>query len=159
AIAALQKARRLTSDDAWINHYLAWLLAICPDPKVRNPKQAVMLAEMAVKAAPNDANYLRALGMALYYAGDYQAAMATLTRSVELRKESMAYDDFPLAMAHHRLGHKEEARKWYEQGLAWIEKNQHMPPPHPEKLALLRADAEALLGIQTPTKPAPDKTP
>jgi hypothetical protein len=57
-------------------------------------------------------------------------------------------------MAHYRLGHKEEARQWYDRALAWIAATKN--PPSPEDLALFRADAEALLGIQNPS---PEKRP
>jgi WD40 repeat protein len=154
ALAEFQKAHALAPDDANINHWLAWLLAICPDSEVRDPKQAVALGKKAVEAAPNDAMCVRALGIACYYAGDYQAAREALIRSVEMRQGSDGYDHFPLAMAHHRLGDKEKARQWYDRGVAWMAANKQ--PPDPEELAWFRADAEALLGIH---KPSPDKTP
>jgi tetratricopeptide (TPR) repeat protein len=157
AIGALQKAHTIAPGDAFVNHYLAWLLAICPDPKVRDPKQAVKLAKLAVASAPDQFGYQRALGIAHYYAGDYQAAVEALTRSVEQLQGGHGYDHFPLAMAYNRKGDKEEARKWYDRGVAWM--NAHKQPPRPEKLAILRADAEALLGIQQPSpdKSAPEK--
>jgi Flp pilus assembly protein TadD len=153
AIDALQKARTLVPDDAFVNHWLAWLLAICPDPKLRDPKQAVTLAQMAVAADPGNYGYQRALGIAHYYAGDYPSAVEALTRSVQLC-QGEGYDFFPLAMAHYRLGHKEEARQWYDRGLAWMAA--HKQPIYPVKLAVMRADAEALLGIPNPS---PDKSP
>jgi tetratricopeptide (TPR) repeat protein len=152
AIAALQKAHALAPNDHWITDVLAWLLAICPDPKVRDAKQAVALAKRAVDAAPNETWYWRTLGVAHFYAGDHQAAVEALTRALQLAKSAEAFDYFPLAMAHQQLGQKEEAKKWYEQGMSWMAANkQH---PFVAELALLRADAEALLGIQNPS---PDK--
>jgi tetratricopeptide (TPR) repeat protein/serine/threonine protein kinase len=153
AIAALQKAHALAPKDHFVSIVLAWLLAICPDPKVRDTKQAVALARMAIDAAPNEPYYWRTLGVAHYYAGDHQAALEALTREMQLTKNPEAFDYFPLAMAHQQLGHKEEARKWYDLGVAWAaDQKQH---PSVAELALLHADAEALLGIP---KPAPDKS-
>jgi hypothetical protein len=78
-----------------------------------------------------------------------------LTRSLELRQWGDAFDYFPLAAAHQKLGNKGEARKWYDRGVAWMADNKH---PYVAELAILRADAEALLGIEKPAEPAPVKT-
>ena len=51
---------------------------------------------------------------------------------------------FLLAMAHSQLGHKEEARKWYDQAVQWMDKNQ----PKNEDLRRFRAEAAELLGIE-----------
>ena len=41
---------------------------------------------------------------------------------MEVGKGGYWFDWFFLAMAHWQLGHKEEARRWYDQGVAWMEK-------------------------------------
>jgi hypothetical protein len=64
-------------------------------------------------------------------------------------------DDFPLAAAHQKLGNKQDARIWYDRGVAWMADNKS---PFVAELAILRADAEALLGIEKQAEPAPDKT-
>jgi WD40 repeat protein len=155
ALAALQKAQALAPADPGMNNELAYLLALCPDPKLRDPQRAVELARKAVNAAPNTWSYWSTLGIAYHFAGDDAAAVKALTRSLELRKSAEAVVYFPLAAAHQKLGHKEEARKWYDRGVAWMAANKH---PYVAELTILRADAEALLGIEKQATPAPDKT-
>jgi hypothetical protein len=46
-------------------------------------------------------------------------------------------------MAHGRRGDAGRARKWYDQAVEWMEKNQ----PKDDELRCLRAEAAALLGI------------
>jgi hypothetical protein len=56
-----------------------------------------------------------------------------------------SWDTFFLAMAHWQLGDKEEARRWYYQAVAWMEKYS----PMDEDLRRFRPEAAALLGIKT----------
>ena len=86
--------------------------------------------------------------MAQYRAGEWQAAIEALEKSMELRKGGDAVDWFFLAMAHWQLGHKDEARKWYDKAVEWMDKNQ----PKNEELLRFRAEAAELLGISEPAK-------
>ena len=59
------------------------------------------------------AGRLNTLGAILYRAGRFEDAIRQLGRSVEVHDaEGMRYDAVFLAMAHHRLGHADEARRW-----------------------------------------------
>jgi tetratricopeptide (TPR) repeat protein len=127
---------------------------LCPDPKLRDAKRAVELSKKNVAAAPNPWEFWRTLGIAHHFAGDEQAAVKALTRSLELRKFGEAFDYFPLAAAHAKLGNKKEARQWYDRGVAWMAEHAH---PHAAELAILRADAEALLGIVKQSQPGPER--
>src|SRR5262249_33467766 len=49
---------------------LAWILATCPDVKLRDANQAVALARRAVELAPNRPMYPSTLGVAHYRTGD-----------------------------------------------------------------------------------------
>jgi tetratricopeptide (TPR) repeat protein len=154
ALAAVRDAQATEPDSPAFNNCLAWLLTICPDTELRDAPRAVELAQKAVDAAPSSWECLRTLGVAQHFAGDDEAAVQALMRSLELRPSGDAFDYFPLAAAHQRLGHKEEARNWYDKGVAWMAAKKQ---PYAAELAVLRADAEALLGIEKPSKPAPDK--
>jgi serine/threonine protein kinase len=123
---------------------LAWLLANSPDLKLRNPDRALELANKAVELAPEKGDYWNTLGAACYRAGNWKGAVGALTKSMELRKGGDAADWFFLAMAHWRLGDKNEARKWYDEAVQWTEKNR----PRDEELRLFRAEAAELLGIE-----------
>jgi eukaryotic-like serine/threonine-protein kinase len=122
---------------------LARLLVTCPDVKVRNPSRAVELVKQAVELTPNEGAHWNTLGVAHYRSGDGKAAVAALEKSMELREGGDSFDWFFLAMAHWQLGDKGQARKWYDQAVVWMEKNQ---PNHGE-LRRLRAEAGVLLRI------------
>jgi hypothetical protein len=47
-------------------------------------------------------------------------------------------------MAHWQLGDRDEARKWYDRAVAWMEKHQ----PKNEELRRFRTEAEELLRIE-----------
>jgi tetratricopeptide (TPR) repeat protein len=130
---------------------LAWLLATCPDPKVRDPARAVELAQRAVLLAPREGAYRRTQGVAHYRAGDWQRAVAVLDLSRELRQGGDAVDRFFLAMAHRKLGNHDEARQAYEQALQWLEKNREaldQDQGRAEELRRFRAEAEEVLELK-----------
>jgi Flp pilus assembly protein TadD len=154
ALAVVRRGQAVLPGDAELTNYLAWLLVVCPDPKLRDDKRALELARKAVGAAPNDWRFLRTLGVAQHLTGDDRAAVKALTSSLELQKGGEAFDYFPLAAAHQQLGNKDEARQWYGRGVAWMAANKH---PCAAELAVLRADAEARLGIKQQPKSAPDR--
>ena len=78
------------------------------DPR---PPARLHLARRAVELSPGQAIYLNTLGVVQYRAGRYTEAIATLERSLAAGGgQADAFDLFFLAMAHHRLGHREEAR-------------------------------------------------
>jgi Flp pilus assembly protein TadD len=120
---------------------LAWKYATTPVEQFRNPALAVELAHKAVELAPQDGNIWNTLGIAHYRAGNRKAAIAALDKSMDLRNGGDSDDFFFLAMAHWELGNKDEARKWYEKAVEWMEKNN---PNNPE-LERFRAEAAELL--------------
>jgi eukaryotic-like serine/threonine-protein kinase len=144
ALADFTKVIELDPNNDLAHNNSAWLLATCPDLKFRDPKRAVTLAKKAVGLDPKQGNWWNTLGVAQYRAGDGKAVIAALEKSMELSKGGDANDWFFLAMAHWQLGNKEEARKWYDQAVQWMEKNQ----PKDEELVRFRAEAEKLLNIK-----------
>lgn len=102
---------------------------------------------MAVTLDPKSGQYLNTLGVAQYYAGTWEGAIASLEKAESFApRSSLAYNGFFLAMAHWQLGHQDEARKWYQQSVEWMVKKQ----PKNEELVRFRAEAEQLLGITQP---------
>jgi eukaryotic-like serine/threonine-protein kinase len=144
ASADYGKAIELAPKNDTAHHRLAWLLATCPDAKVRDPGRAVELARKAVQLEPKQGFYWQTLGYAEYRAGNWKSAIAALEKVKALGSPGDSLEWYPLAMAHWRLGHKEEARTWYDQAVAWMEKNQ----PKNEELRRLQAEAAELLGIE-----------
>jgi hypothetical protein len=67
---------------------------------------------------------------------------------MELREGGDSNDWFFLAMAKWRLDEKDEARKWYDKAVGWMDKYQ----PKNEELHRYRVEAAELLGIEQPPK-------
>jgi serine/threonine protein kinase len=124
---------------------LAWLLATCPLKEICDPKRAVELARKAVDLAPKSNIYRNTLGVALYRAGDWKAAIEALEESGRLAPDKYrASNGFFLAMAHWQLGDKTQSRFWYDKAVPWMEKNQLKN----EELIRFRAEAAAVLGVK-----------
>jgi serine/threonine-protein kinase len=150
AIAAYREALRLNPAHAVAQNDLAWLLATCPEVKLRDPGQAVRHGRKAVELAPGEGALWNTLGVALYRNGDWKAAVEALGKSVQLRKGGDSADFLFLAMAHWQLQEKDKARAWYEKGATWIEKHQ----PLDAEMKGFRAEAAALLGLANDAAPA-----
>ncbi|MFO0946857.1 MAG: protein kinase [Planctomycetota bacterium] len=124
---------------------LSWYL-------VRNGAIALPIAELAVQAAqqasqqdPTDEKLLNTLGISLFRAERWVEAIASLNKAQALGKEKyLGYDGFFLAMAHWNLGHHEEARRWFDRSVEWIEKYQVTNVD----LVNFRREAEQVLGIK-----------
>lgn len=74
----------------------AWLLATCPDDKIRNSDLAIQRAQSAIQiGGEDDALNLDTLAAAQANAGDFEAAMNTVRRAIEIASEDerAAYED------------------------------------------------------------------
>jgi serine/threonine protein kinase len=139
AVAEYREAIRLKGESCSTND-LAWLLATCPDKKMRNPTEAVALAKEALKQNPRCWGVWNTLGVALYRAGSWKAAVEALMKSMELSGGGHSTDWFFLAMAYWKLGDKERAHAWCDRALERIQKALPLEP-----LSRYREEAEALL--------------
>jgi uncharacterized protein HemY len=115
----------------------------------------------AVQIRPQSGLSLGTLGTAQYRAGDWEAAIESLERSVKLKTgRSVSHTGFFLAMAHWQLGHQEEAHRQYEKSVEWLEKNKAALEKNRaagEELERFRAEAAELLGIK-PDNPTLQET-
>jgi tetratricopeptide (TPR) repeat protein len=124
----------------------AWACTIAPDAPV-DPERPVRLAGDAVKGERFNAVALRALGAALYRAGRCDEAIRRLEEADQARHEGGVPRDWAfLAMAHHLLGHRPEARRWLDR------LRNHQPGGADStwfwdelEIRLLRAEAEAVI--------------
>jgi hypothetical protein len=138
-----------------------------------DPDHIVSLAEKLLAKLSRNHWHVNQLGAALYRAGRFEEAVARLTEATELSchpyRTNMLHTCFYLAMAHHRLGHADLARRWLDQAVQGTERALEwaaepavksanpdgvIPPNWFRKLTLelLRHEAEQL--IQPPgTKP------
>jgi len=117
----------------------------------------VRLAEVALNAIRPAQKHLvlNTLGAALYRAGRFEDAIRRLEEGIQLRGggQGNPFDWLFLAMAHHRLGHREEARRWLDR------LRDYQPTGSPDQftqeleLRLVRSEAEALI-LYDPIFPA-----
>ena len=137
---------RMTTDPMIANGVAWWsVMAAGEEP---NLSETVRLAELAVSGAPeiDKPAILNTLGAALYRAGRFAEAVRRLEEAVQKRNGvSIEADWVFLAMAHQRLGHHDEARRWLDRF------RDRKPSPAPSafwqelEIRLLRAEAEAVV--------------
>src|SRR5262249_3871196 len=145
AIACFRQALQIDPNRTGAYNCLAWVAATSPDPKCRDPANAVKLAQKAINLDPQDGILWNTLGVSQYRAGDWKDATVALEKSKELMGDKeLSLNAFFLAMAHWQLGHKPDAQKWYEMAVGWMDKNK----PQDEELRRFRAEAEELLKIE-----------
>jgi hypothetical protein len=113
-----------------------------------NLSETVRLAERAVDGVSEleKANNLNTLGAALYRAGRFAEAVRRLDEGIQERKGVSTEADWVfLAMAHHRLGHHDEARRWLDR---FRDRRPNLDPSAfwgELEIRLLRAEAEAVV--------------
>ena len=100
------------TDDLWTDFYMARAGLLAPGV-TDHPEKLVALAEKVVARAPREPWRLYVLGLALYRAGRYEEAIRQLAASRKLDPSwhATALNWPVLAMAHHRLGHGDEAMR------------------------------------------------
>ena len=166
AIDDVAVAVRLLPDDAHLRETLA---SYCNDRGAGvgygaelgpRPGTGLSLALRAVALAPIEPRYLSTLGVAQYRAYLYAQATSTLERSLAVsRGENDAFNLFFLAMAHHRQGHREQARDSSDRALSWLESQKALSPQYSKELTAIRAEAESVLAGPTGELPVDVFTP
>ncbi|MEW6743492.1 MAG: tetratricopeptide repeat protein [Planctomycetota bacterium] len=141
AAAAFREAVRLDADWAEARDWLAWHLATWPDPTRRSPAEAVSHADKAVALEPERGEYWSTLGVARYRAGQPEAAIEALERSMSLGSGRVPHDWLFLALASWELRCEQEARAWFAKAEDWMSEH----PEDNETLRKLHAEAKALL--------------
>jgi tetratricopeptide (TPR) repeat protein len=149
-----QQAIDLAPDEAITLNNYAWLLVTCPDTTKWDAEKALALARRAEKLSPDSSTIVNTLGIALYRCRQWNESIETLLRAEQLEPSSYyGFNGFFLSMAHRQLGHQEEAQKWLDQSVRWMEKNQ----PKDDELIRFRQEAELLIG--EPALVDPDAPP
>jgi hypothetical protein len=87
------------------------------------------------------------LGEAEYRAGHWDAAIEALDRSAKLGFAVGPEEAFFRAIAHWQVGHKKEARQWYDRAVGGMDRQRSRN----DDLRRLRAEAAALLGVPVPS--------
>jgi serine/threonine protein kinase/Flp pilus assembly protein TadD len=141
------------TDEPFAAHCVAWASVLAPDA-VEDLDRPVKLAESVLRGDPQNDPYTITLGAALYRAGRFAEAIRRLRganaawENKKATKYSPAYTWLFLAMAHHRLGQAEEARRWLDKAVKWAERETRNNGDHWDRrltLQLLRREAEGLL--------------
>ncbi len=145
-ISALLRDYQQTPDSSKANE-VAWYCVLAPGA-VAEPDVPVRLAELAVKgfSAEQKHTALNTLGAALFRAGRFADAIRRLEEGIKLRNGADEPFGWPfLAMAHHRLGHRDEAR-------GWLDRLRNRRPStnsnqfwNELEIGLLRSEAEAVI--------------
>jgi tetratricopeptide (TPR) repeat protein len=138
----LREAGRQGADNPAAQKGRAWFLAFCTLPEVGDPQRAVTLAKQALERSVEDGSSWTTLGVALYRTGQWQKAVTALEIARKYGPEREGLNGFFLAMAHGRLGAKDEAARCYERAAAWMDNHQ----PDSRSLRRVRAEAAAVLG-------------
>jgi WD40 repeat protein len=112
---ALELAEQATENAAALNH-ASWSVVRQPGLPQERYQLALRQAQAAVRIEPEHGFIVNTLGVALYRVGKYQEALESLTRSDQLNSKgdnkSLPADLAFLAMAHQKLGHHDEAKKF-----------------------------------------------
>src|SRR5262249_35093898 len=139
----------LDPENPYFINNLAWALASAPEDPWFDPKRAVELARKAVALNPPDGNLWNTLGVAAFRLRDWKTAAESLQRSNRI-SSGTGIDCFFLAMTRWHQGKREEARQWFDQAIAWIERTKSEDP----ELRRFHAEAASLLGLDCP-RPSP----
>ena len=105
-----------------LNRYVAARACLLAPSDAAKPAQLISLAEQAV-AGDRQARYLHLLALAHYRAGRYDKAVESLDEAVKAEPtwRGCVTNWLVLAMAHHRLGHGEQARQWLHKAETWVD--------------------------------------
>src|SRR5581483_7645516 len=102
-LARSRRALEANPDNAAACNDMAWIFAAGPTD-VRNPTEALRLAQKAVGLDPTKHDYLHTLSVAYYRLGRWREALATLEDAVKANGGSTtAYDLYFLAMCYQKL--------------------------------------------------------
>jgi tetratricopeptide (TPR) repeat protein len=117
ALENLDEVIRLAPSSAWALQERAWLLATCPDAKLRDGHRAVVSAQRACELTKwKKPRYLATLAAAYSEAGDFDAAVKFQERALAMQAQSDAettgyrlmLDRYKARKPPHRLGLLEE---------------------------------------------------
>jgi tetratricopeptide (TPR) repeat protein len=138
----VQEVARRCEGDAEVLNQLSWFLCSCPAEQCRDAHLGVMLAQKAVARKPEAGAFWNTLGLAEYRAGNWDAAVGALEKSIELKGEGDCVDRLFMAMASWQLGDKRKAQESYREALRWMKKF----GPATLELRSFQEEASGLLG-------------
>jgi tetratricopeptide (TPR) repeat protein len=138
-LAETRKALALLPDDPMNINQLAWILAMSPVPELRNPAEALRLAELATQAAPKTGDCWNTLAAARYVTGEFRLALQALERGAACRSKMDVEDLFLKSLCHASLGEVDASRECFNEADAFCKAH---PPKDPYTIRI-RAEAAA----------------
>jgi tetratricopeptide (TPR) repeat protein len=103
------------STDKATLQYTGWTCAFAPGG-LNDHALPIEIAERAMKLEPGSQKSLQILGAVFFRTGQFQEALDRLTESTKTVPDpswSAAYSWYFLAMAHHKLGHTDDANECF----------------------------------------------
>lgn len=89
AVGVYRQAIQANPEDDWIHNQVAWILATCPDPTVRDGKAAVAAASKACELSHwANWNWIDTLAAAYAEMGDFKRATEFQARAIKMGKAS-----------------------------------------------------------------------
>ena len=148
-----------TKADHAQSNSIAWTCVLDADAAVYG-EALVHLAEAGVAGRPERgrerSDVLNTLGASLYRAGRFGEAIRRLNESIQALDGGDVPKGFAfLAMAHHRLGHGDEAKRWLDKLVAYQPKDGADFSWDDVEIRILRREAESLILGSTPAVPRP----
>jgi WD40 repeat protein/serine/threonine protein kinase len=133
---------------------VAWYCVLAPDAG-SDREAPVRLAAAALtglpEGAPKRSAVLNTLGAALYRAGRFEEAVRRLNESIQTRGGEGLPQGFAfLAMAHHRLGHHDEAKRWLDKLVATEPKEGFDVSREDVETRILSHEAQSLILKRSP---------
>jgi serine/threonine protein kinase/Tfp pilus assembly protein PilF len=139
--AMFDLALSLDPDDPMTLNDVAWARGSRSESPRSDLALSLDLINEAVTKAPTLGALWNTLGVVRYRLGDWKGAIQALEESVRLRQGGDPFDWLFLAMARHRLGDRDQARRWFEKAAGWPQQ----VSTNDEELKRFRSEAEALL--------------
>jgi hypothetical protein len=145
-------------------HRVAWSCVLAPDA-VADREAPVRLAQAALVGQAETGrargDVLKTLGAALYRAGRFEEAIRRLDQSIHIRGDGGDPRAFAfLALAHHRLGHRDEAERWLDKLVASRPKQGFDFSMDDVEIRILHREAESLiLGSRPSARPIAPSAP
>ena len=149
-----------TKADHAQSNSIAWTCVLASDATVYG-EALVHLADAGVAGRPERgrerSEVLNTLGASLYRAGWFEEAIRRLDESIQALDGGDVPKGFAfLAMAHHRLGHRDEAKRWLDKLVAYRPKEGADFSWDDVEIRILRREAESLiLGSPPAVSPTP----
>jgi serine/threonine protein kinase/tetratricopeptide (TPR) repeat protein len=108
--------------------------------------RAVEAATKEIELEPDNIHKWHDLALAHHRAGNWTAALMVWPEQVS----GSSWQYFHIAMEHWEMGEKEQARAWYDLAVEWMDRYK----PQEEALRGMRAEAAALMGVESPDSSA-----